>query len=233
MLSVALVFDLHHGSLKLHEVWRLGGFGLVALGVTLETLGRSDSSGVGNPVLTMVLLAGVFMTGGGYALQAKCTSRLARDVGTTFRATAINALVNTLASLPLDAVICWGLGKPAVLSWLDWPFWLFVGFQSAFYIGSLAALPSVLGYTASFLILNVGKLASSTVIDALGVTGTVVPVDWLRCLCLVFSLAGTALFSWSGPAQPRIQAKTRFATRSSPVIVPLRHLSQTASVKVE
>jgi len=215
MLSAALVFDLRRGSLKLKEIWRFGGFGLVALGVTIENLGSSSSSTEGNPALAMVLLAGVFVTGGGYALQAKCTSRLARDVGTTFRATAINALVNTLASLPIDAVICWALGKPPALSLEDWPFWLFVGFQSAFYTGSLAALPSVLGYTAAFLILLVGKLASSTLTDALGVTGTKVPLDWLRCLCLVLVLAGTTLFSWSGPAQAPAEALSGHSISSS------------------
>lgn len=201
MLSAALVFDLRRGSLKLKEVWRLGGFGLVTLAVTIENLGSSSSSGEGNTVLAMVLLGGTFVTGAGYALQAKFACRLSRDLGNTFRATAFNALVSTLANLPISAVICWGLGKPPVLSWADWPYWLFVGFQSAFYIGSLATLPSVLGYTASFLILLVGKLASSTLTDAYGVTGTVVPLDWLRGICLVMVLAGTTLFSWSGPAQ--------------------------------
>jgi len=201
MLSTAFVFDLRRGSLKLKEIWRLGGFGLVALGVTIENLSSSSSPGERNPVLATVLLAVVFLSGCGFALQAKCTSRLARDVGTTFRATAFNALVNCLASLPIDAVICWGLGKPAVLSWVDWPLWLFVGFQSAFYTGSLAQLPQLLGYTASYLILLVGKLASSTATDAYGVTGLTVPLDWLRCLCLALVLAGTALFSWSGKSQ--------------------------------
>merc|ERR1712129_553328 len=182
----------------------------------MGNLGRSSSSGDGNPVLAMVLLAGVFVTGGGYALQAKFTSRLARDFGTTGRATAFNALVNTLASLPIDAVICWGLGEPPVLSLLDWPLWLFVGFQSAFYIGSLAALPSVLGYTASFLILLIGKLTSSTVTDALGVTGKVVPFGWIRGVCSVLVIAGTILFSLEcGPAQAPAENSSEIPVCSS------------------
>merc|ERR1712187_296060 len=77
----------------------------------------------------------------------------------------------------------------------DWPMWLVVGAQSAFYIGSLANLPGILGFTITYLLALLGKLASSSVVDAYGWSGRLVQFGWFRGLAFACVLVGSALFS--------------------------------------
>jgi len=197
MLSTALVFDVRAGRIRLSDIRRLGGFGVVVLGVAVENFFSGGSGGKGMSVTAALLLLTVFVSGVGFAVQAKCNARLARDVGSTARSTAISAVVAVTAGLPVDATLAWGVGVAPRFSLQDWPLWLFVGLQSAFYIGSLSRLPAHLGYTTSYLALLLGKLSSSSVTDALGVTGTRVPFDWPRGFALGLVFAGTWLFASS------------------------------------
>jgi len=201
MLSTALVFDFRKGDIQRSDSLRLAGFGAVLVGVVTDNISAVSSGTKFSPV-AIALLAATFASGVGYALQAKCNSRLALDVGATPRAILISAAVNVGASLPMGAGVYWGLEVPLTLDLQDWPLWLWCGFQSAFYTCSLAILPGKLGYTTSYLTLLVGKLISSSVLDALGVTGKVVLFDWLRALSLLLVFVGTAFFSGVASSRP-------------------------------
>jgi len=205
-LSTALVFDIRRGRVSLSDWWQLAGLGLVLLGLLLDGLPSwASGSSAGAGAAVPLLLLAVFATGVGYGLQAKCNARLARDLGSTSRATAFSAAVSTLCSLPFAALVCFGFGVAPVLRGADWPLWAFAGLQSAFYVGSLAQLPKVLGYTAAYVVLLAGKLVSSSVADAAGLAGQRVPFSTLRGVSLVLALAGAVLFS--AVRRPPVQAE--------------------------
>eukprot|EP00421_Protoceratium_reticulatum_P064414 CAMPEP_0168420160 /NCGR_PEP_ID=MMETSP0228-20121227/32632_1 /TAXON_ID=133427 /ORGANISM="Protoceratium reticulatum, Strain CCCM 535 (=CCMP 1889)" /LENGTH=299 /DNA_ID=CAMNT_0008434047 /DNA_START=101 /DNA_END=1000 /DNA_ORIENTATION=- len=193
LLGTALLFDWRRGDVRAVDFGRFVGFGAVIGGVALDSLSGSATSELS--ALAALLLAGVFVSGVGYAMQAKCNARLARDVGSAARSTAISSAITLLVGLPLDVFINCGLGVEPVFAWADWPLWAFCGFQSAFYIFSLSRLPRYLGYTTSYLALLVGKLASSTAADELGLSGHVVHFSWRRGAALALVLLGTWLFS--------------------------------------
>lgn len=196
MLGTALLFDLRRGRVHWTDATRMSGFLVVLGGVATDNFAFSSTGSSLTP-LAALLLCGSFASGVGYAVQAKCNARLARDVGNTPRAVVISALVNIVAGLPLDLFLLFGKGVRPVADWRDWPLWVFAGAQSAFYIGSLAQLPRELGYTTSYLTLLLGKLISSSFVDALGLAGKVVPFEWKRGLAIALVLVGTALFSGS------------------------------------
>mmetsp|Transcript_76193 Transcript_76193/g.176768 ORF Transcript_76193/g.176768 Transcript_76193/m.176768 type:complete len:366 (-) Transcript_76193:91-1188(-) len=208
MLGTALIFDVHKGRVQLTDVSRLGGFAVVLTGVVVEVVGARGAGRSGLTVVAALFLLGVFASGVGYALQAKSNSRLAKDVGSTARSTAISSAVTLVACLPLDIVLSALYGVTPVVSLKDRWLWLFVGAQSAFYIASLSRLPGYLGYTTSYLMLLLGKLASSSVADAVGLTGTKVPFDWIRALALFLVFFGTGLFSRQGHEAPPRQVSS-------------------------
>uniref|UniRef100_A0A7S4QIL1 EamA domain-containing protein n=1 Tax=Alexandrium monilatum TaxID=311494 RepID=A0A7S4QIL1_9DINO len=205
MLGTALLFDIRRGRVRLTDFKRLAGFGVVIAGVFVENLSVGSGS-EGFSVEALLLLIGVFGSGVGYALQAKCNSRLARDVGSTARSTFISSMVCLVAGVPLDFVFGAGYRIGLVMHLHDWALWLYTGFQSAFYIASLSRLPGWMGYTTSYLVLLVGKLTSSSVVDAMGLSGKVVPFDYVRGLALTMVFVGTALFSTGGQRQQREEA---------------------------
>lgn len=195
-LSTALVFDVRRGRVSLSDPRRLAGLGLVLVGLLLDALPAwAAGSSTGTTTAVLLLLLAVFATGIGYGLQAKCNARLSRDLGSVSRATAFSAAVNTFCCLPFAAIIYFGLGVAPTLHTADWPLWMFAGLQSAFYVGSLAQLPKVLGYTAAYVVLLAGKLVSSSVADAMGLAGQRVPFSILRGVSLLLALAGAILFS--------------------------------------
>jgi len=195
LLGTALVFDLRRGAVKLNDLKRIGGFAVVLAGVALDNLGGMSGGGDVSPGLSAIYLAGTFFSGVGYAVQAKCNGRLARDLGSTARATAVSAMVYVIFGSPATMWLALHDHVKLVFHAPDWPLWLFCSFQSAFYIGSLAKLPKSLGYTTSYLTLLVGKLVSSSVVDAVGLTGKRVPFDALRAAALTLVMLGIALFS--------------------------------------
>uniref|UniRef100_A0A7S4QIM4 EamA domain-containing protein n=1 Tax=Alexandrium monilatum TaxID=311494 RepID=A0A7S4QIM4_9DINO len=180
MLGTALLFDIRRGRVRLTDFKRL--------------------------VEALLLLIGVFGSGVGYAMQAKCNLRLARDVGSTARSTFISSMVCLVAGVPLDFVFGAGYRIGLVMHLHDWALWLYIGFQSAFYFASLSRLQAWMGYTTSYLVLLVGKLTSSSVVDAMGLSGKVVPFDYVRGLALTMVFVGTALFSTGGQRQQREEA---------------------------
>eukprot|EP00928_Gymnodinium_smaydae_P002963 TRINITY_DN11081_c0_g1_i2.p1 TRINITY_DN11081_c0_g1~~TRINITY_DN11081_c0_g1_i2.p1 ORF type:complete len:374 (+),score=79.32 TRINITY_DN11081_c0_g1_i2:905-2026(+) len=227
MLSTAFVFDFRRGTVSLSDFTRLSGFLVVVAGVAIENVGAlkdpgaGSTSGSGSLLSTLILLLAVACSGVGYALQAKCNARLARDLGSTARSTAFSATVTVLTMLPIMCYMVVGRGIRPVFNVKEtWYLWCFSGFQSAFYIGSLASLPKVLGYTTSYLTLLVGKLVASSIIDNYGWAGKVHLFDWERALALSFVFFGTALFSrTSTSAPPRQQEGVAEVTSCHPSFV--------------
>lgn len=195
-LGTALCFDARAGRVTRSDYLRIIGFAVVVMGVVLENLGALDGVEKSASVAMIVgLLSGTFAGGVGYALQAKCNSRLAHDVGSTARAVIISAVVYCICSSPILFYVRYSMNIEFVFAAQDWSLYLFSGFQSAFYTGSLALLPERLGYTTSYLVMLLGKIASSTVVDASGITGTRVPISWLRVTVIMLVFGGSVLFS--------------------------------------
>jgi uncharacterized membrane protein YdcZ (DUF606 family) len=198
MLITALVFDIRRGQVSMLDWWRIVGLVVVLGGTAVDELSTgSIAESFGST--TIWLMLGVFLAGRGFAFQAKCNRRLSCDLGSPYRATAFSAIVATACNLPICAGIHSDLGVDLGFDMVDWALWAFVGLQSAFYIGSLAVLPDTLGYTASYLALLAGKLVSSSLVDAVGLTGHVVPFTAWRGASLALVLVGATLFSARRP----------------------------------
>jgi uncharacterized membrane protein YdcZ (DUF606 family) len=201
MLVTALIFDCRAGKISCSDRARIYGFAAVLIGVAVDNI-QTIHGGEGFDAWSAVCFVATFGTGVGYALQAKCNGRLARDLGSTARATCFSAAVSILANIPVLLILRFKLGVPLYFSTDDWALWLSVGMQSAFYIGSLAVLPSLLGYTASYLLLLLGKLASSSLADATGLSGKTIDFGLFRATALVLVFLGAALFSKQGGNAP-------------------------------
>eukprot|EP00929_Paragymnodinium_shiwhaense_P078257 TRINITY_DN40533_c0_g1_i1.p1 TRINITY_DN40533_c0_g1~~TRINITY_DN40533_c0_g1_i1.p1 ORF type:complete len:358 (+),score=46.75 TRINITY_DN40533_c0_g1_i1:86-1159(+) len=196
LLTTFLLMDLLDGNLKLTNYMRLLGFALVLGGVGLDNTGIAV--GEASAVKTALMLAAVAFSGVCYALQARLNGRLAEDVGSPARATCISAMVCVCCSLPIMAWLRWGRQVQVSLDVRFWPLWIVVGFQSAFYIGSMATLPRLLGFTTSYTITLTAKLATSLLVDALGFTGHRIPVTEMRVISLGCLLVGAVIFNSFG-----------------------------------
>lgn len=197
MLVTALVFDGRAGKISWSDRSRIYGFAAVLMGVAVDNI-QTLNGEEGFDAWSAVFFAASFGTGVGYALQAKCNGLLAQDFGSTARATCFSSAVSILANIPVLLIFRFKLGVPLYFSTDDWVVWLSVGIQSAFYIGSLAVLPSLLGYTGSYLLLLLGKLASSSLADATGLSGKIIDFGLFRATALVLIFLGAALFSKQG-----------------------------------
>jgi len=201
MLTTAMVFDLLSGELRPSDSRRLVGFSLVTAGVIVSNISGAKELSDFN-VTAAIYLIGVYASGVGFVLQAKCTGTLAEDVGGVVRATTINAIVTGAAVSPFVSAVWFSRGVKPMLSAEDWHLWLFVGAQSAFYIGSIGILPKALGYTSSYLALLLGKLTTSSAADAMGLTGRAVPFGWWRGASLLLVVLGATLFSVKSETRP-------------------------------
>jgi len=146
-----------------------------------------------NTEIVDVALAAV--VGIGYTLQAKCNSRLGKDLGDPVRATVVSSAVNCAASVPIVCFLCARLDIWPVFIAGDWPRFVFAAFQSAFYITTMTVLPARIGYTAAFMCIQCGSLCTSTVVDALGVIGEKNPVNKWRVIAMCLVVAGVWLFN--------------------------------------
>merc|ERR1740121_1696900 len=100
------------------------GFALVTLGVVVSNI--SGAKDLPDFTLTAgAYLTGVYASGVGFVLQAKCTGTLAEDVGGVVRATTINAVVTGIAVSPFVSAVWYSRGVKPTLSAEDWPLWLF------------------------------------------------------------------------------------------------------------
>jgi uncharacterized membrane protein YdcZ (DUF606 family) len=196
MLSTSLAFDIQSGEMKVTDIRRWLGFLAVVFGCTAEKLFNiGDDAATEWTLMHVVMLFLVFASGVCMALQAKLNALLVQDVGSVARSTVICALVFCVCSSPAQLYIRFGLGVAPAVHLQDLPFWLCGGLQSAFYIGSLSMIPKSLGYTGSYLALLLGKLGTSCLVDAVGLTGKTVPFTWAKALSMMVVLVGATAFS--------------------------------------
>ncbi|CAE8695703.1 unnamed protein product [Polarella glacialis] len=197
LLSMALFLDARVGRITCSDHRRIFGFLIVVAGIGANSFHVADGFDTvqQQPLFTAVVLAGVFVSGLGFTMQAKCNGQLSVDIGGPARACIICAAVTLIGGSPIQAYIYFDLGVPFEFTLEDWPLWTLTGLQSAFYAGSLAVLPAKLGYTATYLAIMFGKLASSSILDAGGMIASAQPFTVQRALSLVLVFVGSGLFS--------------------------------------
>eukprot|EP00928_Gymnodinium_smaydae_P012952 TRINITY_DN1472_c0_g1_i2.p1 TRINITY_DN1472_c0_g1~~TRINITY_DN1472_c0_g1_i2.p1 ORF type:complete len:349 (-),score=45.28 TRINITY_DN1472_c0_g1_i2:31-1077(-) len=207
MLFTGVILDFRDGRLTSREHLRFFGFVVVIMGVILDYFGpgwldTAETSSQPFTSASLPWLMASFACGVGYALMAKSNSQLAKDLGSSSRATLVCGIVAVLSRAPLMAWIYFGRGIAPTLSFADeWQYWLAAAAQSAFYNGSLAILPGLLGYTTNCVVMLFGKLVFSSIIDAYGLTGERVPMDVPRVLGVLLVLSGTIVSSFASRRQ--------------------------------
>lgn len=194
VLGTFFVLDILNGTVKLRHWHKPVGFFVAIIGVGVDNLSMfTDSATI--DASWIFHFVGTFLSGVGYGLQAKCNGALAEDVGGPARAAMVSAAVNIVASVPISIYIAVGQDVPLTLNTWLWPLWFVAGFQSAFYIGSMAILPSLLGFTTSYLAVLSSKLVCSTFVDEFGLSGKVVKVTYFRVISLLLVLSGAYVFN--------------------------------------
>jgi len=198
-LTTGLILDICKGIIRLFDYRRMCGFLIVLAGVTLDGVGSglgADSDGSGSVAYKLIVLLATFLLGVGYTFQAKCNGMLGQELGSSTRAVVVCNLVNSAVMVPV-CVILWATGNvaPAYDFKEDWLIWIGMGIQNAFYVGTLSVIPGILGYVTTNLALLAGKMASSSLVDALGLAGKVVPFTLIRAISLLLVFSGAILFS--------------------------------------
>jgi uncharacterized membrane protein YdcZ (DUF606 family) len=181
------------GMVKLSEYPKVLALLVIFTGVFLESFGSGKSASGGFQAL--ILLPLVAVTGIGFALQSKCNNALAEDLGSSARATVVSACVNLFCSVPINLYIYFGLDVSPSVHKDYWYLWIVAGFQSAFYVGSMAYIPRVLGFTRCYVITLTAKLSVSLFIDSEGLSGEIVPVTVSRVAALIIVLLGSIVFN--------------------------------------
>mmetsp|Transcript_87413 Transcript_87413/g.245379 ORF Transcript_87413/g.245379 Transcript_87413/m.245379 type:complete len:368 (+) Transcript_87413:153-1256(+) len=196
LLGTFFVLDLADGTIRLGNWPKPVGLFFVVIGVVVDKLLASSGDGAkAIDINWIVHVVGAFCSGVGFALQAKCNGALAHCIGGPARAAMICAVVNVLASSPLSVYIRFGMEVPLSLDSKIWPMWFAAGFQSAFYVSSMALLPRFLGFTTCYLAVLSSKLFCSAVVDATGLTGgSRVALSAERILSIFVVLFGATLF---------------------------------------
>lgn len=197
MLSSAVALDLWASKLKLSDVKQAFGFLIVFLGVVLDEFTANSGSRNNDTSLKMYILmiVGVYVIGIGYTFQASCNAALTEPLGGAARATLFTNCITITVSIPVWAVVWYGVGVQPELDFKGWPLWLGAGGLGALYNFSFAVIPQILGYTATYFMVLAGKLACSSVADAYGLTGTTIAFTWVRGAAVALVLIGTLLFS--------------------------------------
>lgn len=193
LLASFFIFDLKDGRVRLNDVTKLPALLIIFSGVLLENVDHGVS--ISGSVEEFAMLGLVAVSGIGFAIQSKCNSALAEDLGSAFRASVVSSLVHVVASVPVELYILFWCHVPVSLSVNRWYCWLAAGLQSAFYITSMAYLPKVLGFTKCYVISSVAKMVASLIIDAKGLMGQTIPVSTLRVCALIIVLMGSVVFN--------------------------------------
>lgn len=201
ILVTFFMFDILDGTVKFGDWQKPLGFTIAVLGVAMDNLSIFQTTQHINADW-IFHFAGTFLSGVGYALQAKCNGALAQDIGGPARAAMVSAAVNFTAGVPIAFYIAYGRGVPLTLDASLWPLWPLAGLQSAFYIGSMAVLPKLLGFTTCYLAVLSSKLVSSSLADELALSGTQVPVTMNRAVALLFVMVGAYIFNACGKQGP-------------------------------
>jgi len=214
-LVTTLILDEIEGRCQSAPSKRLLAVALVLFGAALDSIKRQQSvdpqladlessrSLLKDALTNLFYIAMTALVGVGYTLQAKCNGRLAKDLGSPACATAVSAMVNLVASVPILWFLCNCLGKWPVFLAGDWPQFVFAALQSAFYIGTISVVPERIGYTSSFMAIQCGSLVVSSIVDSMGVLGVSsgVAFNVWRVAAIHFVFAGLYLLSSDGPAE--------------------------------
>lgn len=208
LLTTFFVIDVMDGRVRLREHAKVAALLVIFGGTWLES-GGSKTGGMSGGFEAIVMLTLVAISGVGFALQSKCNNALAEDVGSAARASVLSACVNTLVSIPICLFIYFGLNVPVSFSLSSRYLWLAAGFQSAFYVGSMAYLPKALGFTRCYVITLVAKMVTSLVVDACGMVGEPIPLSALRVCALLAVLLGAVIFNSCGNSKDKVVDKAR------------------------
>jgi uncharacterized membrane protein YdcZ (DUF606 family) len=198
LLSTYFILDLVDGRIKLDEYSRIVALLFIFGGVACENLSKAGG-GLAGSMKAISLLFTVMIAGVGFALQSRCNSALSESVGSTPRAAVITAVVSLTFSVPIHLYIFFGCNIAPTIDTSQWYLWLLAGFQSAFYTGSQAYLPKVLGFTSAYAVTLVGQLVTSLIVDINGLTGEAVPLSITRVVALCAVLIGSITFNACGP----------------------------------
>mmetsp|Transcript_29385 Transcript_29385/g.51490 ORF Transcript_29385/g.51490 Transcript_29385/m.51490 type:complete len:340 (+) Transcript_29385:79-1098(+) len=195
LLTTFFIFDLVDGRVRLNDVTKFPALLIIFSGVVLENVDQGAAVSGSSSIEAIAMLALVAVSGMGFAVQSKCNSALAEDLGSAFRASVVSSIVHVVVSVPVELYIFFGCHVPVSLSVNRWVCWLAAGLQSAFYITSMAYLPKVLGFTKCYVISSVAKMVTSLIIDAKGLTGQAIPISMTRVCALVIVLLGSVVFN--------------------------------------
>lgn len=192
LLTTFFFIDLVGGRVRLTNYLRIFALLIVLTGVAFQNPVQSISvSGSMEKILLLILVA---LGGIGFALQSKCNNALAEALGSAARASLVSACVHVLTSVPIALYIFFSWNVSFSCNARYWYLWLLAGFQSAFYIGSMAHLPSVLGFTRCYIVTLVAQMVTSLMVDAHGLIGKAIPVSANRVYSLLIVLIGAGLF---------------------------------------
>ncbi|CAE8601389.1 unnamed protein product [Polarella glacialis] len=107
MLSMALFLDAREGRITCSDKRRICGFFIVVAGIGAGSIHFVDECNTvqQQPPFAAVILVGFFVSGLGYAMQAKCNSQLSANIGGPASACIICAAVTIVAGIPTQAYI--------------------------------------------------------------------------------------------------------------------------------
>lgn len=199
VLLTALLVDSAKPLTPMRQMCSWGGVLLVLVGAGNDARsavaarnGGFDALGGFTSTAPLCFMA-VFLCGAAITLQAKCNGRLAKDVGSSSRASCICLVLSVVVAIPVLLGV-YGAGVQPSIKMSHWPLVLCGGLQALFYLGSLSVIPERIGYGVTYLIVFLGKITISAFIDSFGIAGARVPFTKTRGVSLVFIILGFALY---------------------------------------
>jgi len=187
MLITSFLFDMADGRLESNMWNKLACLLTVIMGVAV---GEKEFK---CHLFRAFNLFAVAIAGAGYALQSRCNIILSEAFGSASLAVNFSMFVTICGSLLINACVYIMFGTlPERPDWSELPLWLLAGGQTAFVFLSMSVLPKRLGFTSTYIFSLAAKLTTSAICDALGSTGTRIPLTFIRCCSLMIVFAGAA-----------------------------------------
>jgi transporter family-2 protein len=142
-----------------------------------------------------VAVLATVMAGGFIALQAPINATLGRAVSSPIAAASISFAVGAAALVGITLLFAGGYGEVGGAGGLGWIYFT-GGLLGAIYVTTALITVATLGAGAVTAATVTGQLATSIVIDRLGVLGLEErPLSWQRLLGVVLLVAGTFLIA--------------------------------------
>jgi uncharacterized membrane protein YdcZ (DUF606 family) len=206
-LVTTFTMDWLQGILGIRDPARLGGLGIIIMGVAVDKFAPGENKALtayrGIDLVQVVLLSVTAVAGASFAVQAKINSQLTKDLGHVARTVVVSNSIMVAVVIPVCLMLWLVGGVTPAFSAADWPRLVYAGLQSAFYTGSMSLLPEQLGYTVCFMMVHLGVLLCTTLLDANGVTGKQVPIAAYKLCSLFLVLLGLLLFNCGKPQHQR------------------------------